>query len=74
MESRRKNRNEIYATIRDKGYFHYNFKNHLLELITEDNLAHKLAQASWDQRFIEEAYLNVVICANYSRTTNWYRR
>lgn len=63
---------EIYSMIKDKGYFHYNFKNHLLELITEDDLGHKLAQASWDQRFIEEAYLNIVICANYSRTTNQY--
>ncbi len=63
---------EIYATIKDKGYFHYNFQNHLLELITEENISHKLAEASWDQRFIEEAYLNIVICAVYSRTTIRY--
>ncbi|MFX1377362.1 MAG: SagB/ThcOx family dehydrogenase [Promethearchaeota archaeon] len=63
---------EIYAIIKDKGYFHYNFKKHILELITEKNLGHQIAQASWNQRFIEEAYLNIIICADYSRTTNRY--
>ena len=63
---------EIYATLKDKGYFHYDFKNHVLKLITEENVSKKLAKESWNQKFIEEAYLNVLICADYSRTTKRY--
>ncbi len=63
---------EIYVTLKDKGYFHYDFKKHILKLITEENIGKKLAKESWDQKFIEEAYLNILICANYSRTTQRY--
>ncbi|MCK4780592.1 MAG: SagB/ThcOx family dehydrogenase [Candidatus Lokiarchaeota archaeon] len=63
---------EIYITLKDKGFFHYNFEKHLLELITSEDLSKKLAQASWDQNFIAEAYLNVIICAIFERTTQRY--
>ena len=63
---------EIYVTIKNKGYFHYNFEKHILELITEEDISKNLAKASWDQRFIKEAYLNILICADYSRTTQRY--
>jgi len=63
---------EIYAVLKDKGYFHYNFKNHVLELVTEENICNNIAKESWNQRFIEEAYLNILICADYSRTTQRY--
>ncbi|MHA2390418.1 MAG: SagB/ThcOx family dehydrogenase [Promethearchaeota archaeon] len=63
---------EIYVTIKNKGYYHYKFENHSLELITEGNICQKLAQASWNQRFIDEAYLNIIICADYKRTTQRY--
>jgi len=63
---------EIYAVLKDKGYFHYNFKNHVLELVTEENICNDIAKESWNQRFIEEAYLNILICADYSRTTQRY--
>jgi hypothetical protein len=29
---------EIYVTLKDKGYFHYDFKNHVLQLITEEHI------------------------------------
>ena len=63
---------EIYVTLKDKGFFHYNLERHKLELVTEENLTEKLAIASWKQNFIAEAYLNVLICAEYSRTTKRY--
>lgn len=63
---------EIYVTLKDKGFFHYNIKTHSLQLITEDDLSKKLARASLDQYFIAEAYLNIIICAEFSRTTNRY--
>jgi len=63
---------EIYVALKDKGYFHYDFKNHALELVTEKTIGKKLAVESWNQEFIEEAYLNILICADYSRTTKRY--
>lgn len=63
---------EIYLTLKDKGYFHYNYIQHELKLITDRNITTQLAQASWDQYFIHEAYLNIIICAIFGRTTQRY--
>ena len=63
---------EIYVTLKGKGYFHYNFKDHVLKLVTEENICKDLTEESWNQAFIEEAYLNILICADYSRTTQRY--
>jgi len=63
---------EIYITLKDKGFFHYNFEKHILESIKDEDLSKKLAQASWDQHFIAEAYLNIIICAIFERTTQRY--
>ncbi|MFX0082878.1 MAG: SagB/ThcOx family dehydrogenase [Candidatus Hodarchaeota archaeon] len=63
---------EIYVNLKDKGYFHYNFEKHVLELITDEDISYKLASASWNQQFISEAYLNVIICAIFTRTTQRY--
>ncbi|MFX1378654.1 MAG: SagB/ThcOx family dehydrogenase [Promethearchaeota archaeon] len=60
---------EIYVTLSDKGFFNYNVKKHTLELITEENLSNRLVRASLDQYFIAEAYMNIIICAEFSRTT-----
>ncbi|MFX1567338.1 MAG: SagB/ThcOx family dehydrogenase [Promethearchaeota archaeon] len=63
---------EIYITIKNTGYFYYNYVKHELELITDRDITKQLAQASWDQYFIYEAYLNIIICAIYGRTTQRY--
>jgi SagB-type dehydrogenase family enzyme len=63
---------EIYVILKDKGFFHYNLEKHILELLKEENLSQKLAKVSWDQKFITKAYLNIIICANFSRTTQRY--
>ncbi|MFW9773151.1 MAG: SagB/ThcOx family dehydrogenase [Candidatus Heimdallarchaeota archaeon] len=63
---------EIYVTLRDKGLFHYNIEKHMLEMLTDNFLIKKLVQASLDQYFIAEAYVNIIICARFSRTTQVY--
>lgn len=63
---------EIYITIKNKGYYHYQFENNSLNLITDENICQGLAEASWNQKFINEAYLNIIICADYKRTTKRY--
>ncbi len=63
---------EIYVTLNDKGYFHYDFEDHVLKLVSEENISKNLTEESWNQTFIEEAYLNILICADYSRTTQRY--
>jgi len=63
---------ELYITLKRKGFFHYNLEKHILELITEEDLSRKLVRACWDQNFIAEAYLNIIICAKFSRTTQGY--
>ncbi len=63
---------EVYITLKNKGFYHYNYKKHVLELISEEDLTHGLTEASWNQKFIAEAFLNIIICAEYSRTTQRY--
>ncbi|MFX0059021.1 MAG: SagB/ThcOx family dehydrogenase [Candidatus Hodarchaeota archaeon] len=63
---------EIYVLLKDKGFYHYNLYEHSLEFITKDIFCERLANASWSQDFICEAYLNIIICADYSRTTHRY--
>jgi SagB-type dehydrogenase family enzyme len=63
---------EIYVNLKDRGYFHYNIDKHSLELLTDEDISEKLATASWNQQFISEAYLNVIICAIFARTTQRY--
>ncbi|MFX0106057.1 MAG: SagB/ThcOx family dehydrogenase, partial [Candidatus Hodarchaeota archaeon] len=60
---------EIYANLKDKGFFNYKVKKHALELIRGEDLSRSLARACLDQYFISEAYLNIIICAEFSRTT-----
>jgi len=63
---------EVYITLKNKGFYHYNYNSHVLELISEEDLSHGLTEASWNQIFIAEAFLNIIICAEYSRTTQRY--
>ena len=43
---------EIYVNIRNKGLFHYEFKEHILELRNQKDLSEKIVLASWNQHFI----------------------
>ncbi|MFW9940724.1 MAG: SagB/ThcOx family dehydrogenase [Candidatus Thorarchaeota archaeon] len=63
---------EIYVNLKEKGYFYYNFEKHNLKLILDEDISIRLAAASWNQQFISEAYLNIIICAIFARTTQRY--
>ena len=63
---------EIFIILKDKGLFHYNLEKHLIKLVFEENPCKNIASASWNQNFMCEAYLNVIICADFSRTTQRY--
>lgn len=63
---------DIYITLKNKGFFHYDYEKHLIEQITDHNPSEYLAKASWNQNFIFEASLNIIICADFSRTTQRY--
>ena len=58
---------ELYALIKGNGFYHYNVGNHSLDLKFEINIFEDLAAASWNQAFISQAPLNIIICANYSK-------
>ncbi|MFW9948910.1 MAG: SagB/ThcOx family dehydrogenase [Candidatus Thorarchaeota archaeon] len=63
---------EIYVLLKGKGLYLYNNKGHLLEFLFNDDIPIKLSRAAWDQDFISQTYLNIIICADYKRTTNRY--
>lgn len=63
---------EIYAILKGKGAYHYDNKEHKLDLHTEGAICTELAKAAWNQTFICEPYLTIFICADYSRTKSRY--
>ena len=64
---------EIYVVIKNKGIYYYNFESHSLETKFEGkDYGKALAEASLNQYFIHEASLNIIICAEFSRTCNRY--
>ncbi|MCM8757583.1 MAG: SagB/ThcOx family dehydrogenase [Candidatus Omnitrophica bacterium] len=62
---------EIYILKKD-GLFHYLPHKHSLEVISEKDLRRELTVASWGQKSVEEAPLDIVICAVYQRVTKKY--
>jgi SagB-type dehydrogenase family enzyme len=62
---------EIYILI-ENGIYRYLPKGHELQRISNKNLKKKLTSAAWGQRFVEEAPLNIIICAVYERVTSRY--
>jgi len=63
---------ELYVVIKRKGIFHYNPESNLLKRVKEGDFGKDLAKASLNQMFIYEAPLNVIICADFDRTCNYY--
>ena len=63
---------ELYALLKERGLYHYNVGNHSLELELENDIFEDLAIASWNQAFISQAPLNIIICANYSKIQSRY--
>ncbi|MBL7156921.1 MAG: SagB/ThcOx family dehydrogenase [Candidatus Omnitrophica bacterium] len=62
---------EIYL-VKNEGVYRYIPKSHQLEKISGKNVKQDLARASWNQSFIEEAPIDIVICAVYERVTSRY--
>lgn len=62
---------EVYVVKKD-GFFSYMPKGHKLKLISSEDLRAQLAGVAYGQRFIQQAPLNIVICAVYSRVTSRY--
>ncbi|MHA1412477.1 MAG: SagB/ThcOx family dehydrogenase [Promethearchaeota archaeon] len=64
---------EIYLIMDRKKLYHYLPKTHVLKFIKEEeNLCKNLASYSWNQDFMCQAPLIIVICAQYSRTCHRY--
>ena len=43
-----------------------------MELKLKEDISKQLTIASWDQEFIDDAFLNIIICADYKKTTQRY--
>jgi SagB-type dehydrogenase family enzyme len=62
---------EVYLAKKD-GLFHYIPEGHRLEVISDKDLRQALADASYGQRFVSEAAIDIIICAIYERVTSRY--
>ena len=56
----------------EPGIYHYLPNEHSLENIKEGDIRKELSQAALGQGMIEEAPINIIIVADYSRTTSHY--
>ncbi|MCM8819871.1 MAG: SagB/ThcOx family dehydrogenase [Candidatus Omnitrophica bacterium] len=55
-----------------KGLYRYESNQHALVFISDFNLEKKLVKSCLGQRWIEEAAVNIIICADYEITTSHY--
>ncbi|TFF96663.1 MAG: SagB/ThcOx family dehydrogenase [Promethearchaeota archaeon] len=63
---------EIYAILKEKGLYHYKIKEHKLVTQIEKFNCRELVRAAWNQTFICEPYLTLIICGDIKRTRNRY--
>ena len=56
----------------ESGIYHYSYSSHSLERIRDQDIRNKLSQAALEQEMIERAAINIVIAADYGRTTGHY--
>jgi len=54
------------------GIYHYSFSGHGLEMTKEQDVRNRLSRAALGQEMIEEAPVNIIIAADYGRTTGHY--
>jgi SagB-type dehydrogenase family enzyme len=62
---------EVYV-VKNDGLFHYVPEAHRIEPISEKDVKPELARACWGQGYVEEAAIDIVICAVYERVTGKY--
>ena len=68
---------ETYLVVGDAeglepGIYRYSFSTHGLERIKEQDIRNRLFRAALEQRMIERAPINIIIAADYGRTTSSY--
>lgn len=68
---------EIYLVAGDveglePGIYHYSYSSHRLKRIKEQDIRYRLSQAALGESMIEKAPIDIVIAANYGRTTGHY--
>jgi SagB-type dehydrogenase family enzyme len=56
----------------EPGVYHYSFSSHRLERIREQDIRKKLCRSALGQSMIEEAPIDIIIAADYDRTTGHY--
>ena len=56
----------------DPGIYHYSSSRHSLEMTKEQDVRNRLSRAALGQEMIEEAPVNIIIAADYDRTTGHY--
>ncbi len=54
------------------GVYRYDPWSHTLMKVVEGDVSYELYRACLDQEWIRSAPINVLVFANFSRTTNWY--
>jgi len=62
---------EIYYLIED-GIYHYLPEEHAVELIKKGDFRKELVSSVLFQEFVFDASINIIICAEYERTTLYY--
>jgi SagB-type dehydrogenase family enzyme len=70
---------EIYLVVGnvkglEHGIYHYISDKHELEKLSNKDVREEIAAAAWRQEFIEKAPIDIIIAANYERTTKQYSR
>ena len=68
---------EVYLTVRnvndlEQGLYHYLCQKHQLELIRQGDLSRDLRKGCLNQLFIEKAAVNIILAAEFQRTTKKY--
>jgi len=68
---------EIYIVVGEveglePGIYHYSSSRNSLEMIKEQDVRDRLSRAALGQEMIEEAPVNIIIAADYSKTTGHY--
>jgi len=68
---------EIYLVVGEveelePGLYQYSYSRHSLERIREQDIRKKLCRSALDQSMIEEAPIDIIIAADYDRTTGHY--
>jgi SagB-type dehydrogenase family enzyme len=68
---------EIYLVVgevegMELGIYHYAFSKNSLEMTKEQDVRNRLSRAALGQEMIEEAPVNIIIAADYGRTTGHY--